>query len=132
LFFMLSDCCSFIPENIINKVILIPKHNKNHPYQLLPILYKPICNKIYHIIILKQYSYVHLREQIYLLYTYSLPISTCLWYIIHKLIKKKYIKTHHMLTLMNELSEFIINEKRSHCSIYQIECILLKISEFIH
>lgn len=155
IFIIMTEHISFIPENIIqccnivsipqpsettfkkcfNKSLIKVNNLKNIDYEFnnFENNYIESCNKIIDIIIHYQtIDFLSFRELIYNIFIHQYNIYNCLWYIIHTLIEKKYIKLKNLSEIFERMYKFLFFYNNNYRPIYHVESFLLFLVSKIH
>ena len=160
-FIILTNQVSFLPSNILSRCLIIPikrptktRYNKCLKQKitksfstnmitnikLFKIKEKDmnfVFKNINHILLENIINYkeiVHLqfRDRIYDMFIYQLDISECIWYIIKKLIEKKYINQKNNKKILLKISTFFKYFNNNYRPIYHIESLFFFIIKSIH
>tara|TARA_X000000368_G_scaffold407540_1_gene387088 strand:- start:2600 stop:3547 length:948 start_codon:yes stop_codon:yes gene_type:complete len=160
-FVILTNQVSFLPSNILNRCLIIPikrptktSYNKclkqKIPKSLstnmitniklfkmkekdMNCVFKNINNVLLkNIINYKEINYLQFRDRIYDMFIYQLDISECIWYIIKKLIEKKYINQKNNKKILLKISTFLKYFNNNYRPIYHMESLFFFIIKHIH
>jgi len=118
------------PENITNIKFLKIFHFYNEDLMLQ---YRIICNKIiYNLININELQYLKFRDILYDIFIYNLDISDCIWYILSKLIEKKFVKKEHLSKILIKTYCFFQYYNNNYRPIYHVENYFLYLTKLIH
>ena len=160
-FVILTTQVSFLPSNILNRCLIIPiKRPTKSAYnkclkQKIPktfttntitniklfkmknknmnSVFENINNILLeNIINYKEIIYLQFRDRIYDMFIYQLDINECIWYIIKKLIEKKYITQQNNEIILFKISIFLKYFNNNYRPIYHMESLFIFIIKHIH
>lgn len=160
-FILITEELGFIPDNILNccEVINISRPTKTlynkcvkqklsikfnsenitnikmlHFYNEDTMLqYKIICNKIINNLInVNDLQFLKFRDLLYDIFIYNLDISDCIWYILSKLVERKFIKNEHMPNILIKTYCFFQYYNNNYRPIYHVENYFLYLIKNIH
>ena len=80
----------------------------------------------------KEIIYLQFRDRIYDMFIYQLDINECIWYIIKKLIEKKYITQQNNEIILFKISIFLKYFNNNYRPIYHMESLFFFIIKHIH
>ena len=160
-FVILTTQVSFLPSNILNRCLIVPikrptktSYNKclkqKIPKAQSTSLIKNIklfkmkeknMNNVFtninnvlleNIINYKEINYLQFRDRIYDMFIYQLDITECIWYIIEKLIEKKYIHQNNINVILLKINTFLKYFNNNYRPIYHMESLFFFIIKHIH
>jgi hypothetical protein len=159
IYILLSEHISFIPNNILDKCLVIPvkkpsksnyiKITNNQALQTTKMItnIKNVQSKITHIknkneylslkivddiINYKDIDYLILREKLYSIFTYNLDLYECIFIIIRKLIIEKYITIEKTEKIFTQLHKFLKLYNNNYRPIYHLESFVCYLCIVIH
>jgi len=150
IFILITEELGFIPDNILNccevinisrpaktlytksvKCKLPNKFNSEHITNIKMLhfynedsmlQYKIICNKIINNLVnVNDLQFLKFRDLLYDIFIYNLDISDCIWYILSKLVERKYIKNEHMPNILIKTYCFFQYYNNNYRPIYHVE-----------
>lgn len=117
----------FNSENITN-IKMLHFYNEDSMLQ-----YKIICNKIINNLInVNDLQFLKFRDLLYDIFIYNLDISECIWYILSKLVDRKFIKNEHMPNILIKTYCFFQYYNNNYRPIYHVENYFLYLIKNIH
>jgi len=161
IFILITEELGFIPDNILNccevinisrpaktlytksvKCKLPNKFNSEHITNIKMLhfynedsmlQYKIICNKIINNLVnINDLQFLKFRDLLYDIFIYNLDISDCIWYILSKLVERKYIKNEHMPNILIKTYCFFQYYNNNYRPIYHVENYFLNLIKNIH
>jgi len=161
IFILITEELGFIPDNILNccevinisrpaktlytksvKCKLPNKFNSEHITNIKMLhfynedsmlQYKIICNKIINNLVnVNDLQFLKFRDLLYDIFIYNLDISDCIWYILSKLVERKYIKNEHMPNILIKTYCFFQYYNNNYRPIYHVENYFLNLIKNIH
>ena len=158
-FILLTEHVSFIPNNVLDKSLIIPvkKVSKSNYLKFNNNLYineintitnikniqsgiKNLDNKnklismkiVNNIINYNDIDYLELREKLYSIFTYNLDIYECIFIIINSLIEKNYITKDKTEKIFIKLYKFLKLYNNNYRPIYHLESFVCYLCIIIH
>ena len=160
-FVILTTQVSFLPSNILNRCLIvpikrptktsynkclkqkIPKTQSTHLINNIKLfkmkdknmnsVFTNINNVVLdNIIHYKEINYLQFRDRIYDMFIYQLDITECIWYIIEKLIEKKYINQNNSELILLKINTFLKYFNNNYRPIYHMESLFFFIIKHIH
>ena len=159
-FIFLTDHISFIPDNIINKCVIIPfkrptktsynkcvKNKISKSFDIDSIeniklfkinvdinpLLKNICQKIIeNIENYEEIDFLKFRDNIYNIFIYQLNITDAIWYIFNYFIENKKLDEYKIKFVLPKLYTFFKYYNNNYRPIYHVENLLFFICKQIH